>query len=781
MPCQGRPSMRNTRHLVARSILAGILATTALCGLAGCKPTDFFTEVLISSSADTIDEDNPNKTVVNSPDAKEESSSLSALKWTDESDSTEDTENLVVWSKKPNSALTTHHSHYDPKPLFPGIKASDGVRLVFNAKADLDHEVEGAKGEGNDKMTSVSAGDSGETVNVSTTQAGDSDSDVVAGGNGAAGIASGGSEPADQQGEGDSEESAGDKEGEDNDGGKGSGDDSGEGESEDPSDDKGDTTDKYAGFGGSLTVYDPNNAKQDIPQVDHIAVIGKRCAVMVQAIGGKGAISGMSKAAYSKKDASTAKSFADVFGDECDSSVVVWDADDESIKDVKPKKLARALKGDTLILYDQDLVTGDSDPNKSFFTESQLKELYAAGVVGFAPLSFDTEYGIVDAAYFVGQALSKSKDLADGWSSVKMAQSYTEAVSSIIEATISTNSDKGNWVYGSEAPNKKSTEVKGNIVKSSGTSTYIHTIIATDAQKGLDYSGDKGQVDASDIILYAGYGQNKYSPLGFWMQAAGVADTLIDQNSISSATDGAISPKFLTLLWGTNETGSVTKKTLKGSGGAYVNWHGKVSDMRIGGIGTGGDSQGRPWGGGLGSKNMPYLIVSGSSDGKLSGKAVKKAVVSSIKSSSHYTPYTAFEYSEVVSEAIAPYNSNVVSHIGDTNFRLKQNPFKDSLDASDAVRVNPGGLLESWCKGDAESVLETLWLASLYSKSPEGCAYEPTYDWSKFEVEIGDEKIKGADYDGDSQQIVQAAVEQFYSTFYRYDVDYSQVVTDEGL
>ena len=772
--------MRNTRHIVAKSVLAILLAVAAASGLAGCKPTDFFTEVLISSSANTIDEDNPDKTIVNSPDAKEESSSLSALKWTNESDSTEDTENLVVWSKKPNSTLTTHHSYYDPKPLFPGIKASDGVRLVFSADATLDHEVDNAKGEGNSKMESVSAGDSGDTVSVSTTQSGDSDSDVTAGGNGAAGTAAGGSaQQAQQQGQGDDEDSTGDEDNGKNKGGDGSGDDDGSGESQDPGDEDGDTTDKYAGFGGSLTVYDPHNAKQDIPNADSIAVIGKRCAVMVQAIGGKGAICAMSKDAYSGKDGTAAKSFKDVFGDECAASVVTWDADDSSIKDVKPKKLARTLKGSTLILYDQDLVSGDDDPNKTFFTEAQLKELYAAGVVGFAPLSFDSEYGIVDAAYFVGQALAKSKNLQDGWSSADMADSYTDAVNSIIKATIATNSDKGNWVYGSEAADKKSTEVKGNIVKNSGTSTYIHAIIATDAQKGLDYSGEKGQVDASDIVLFAGYGQNKYSPLGFWMQTAGVADTLISQNSVGSSTDGAISPKFLTVLWGTDS--NVTKKKLTGSGGAYTNWHGTVSNMAIGGIGTGGDSLGKPWGGGLGSKNMPYLIVSGSSDGKLTGKAVKKAVVQSINSSTHYTPYTAFEYSEVVAEAIAPYNASTVSHIGDTNFRKSQNPFKEKLSASDAVRVNPGGLLESWTRGNAESVLETLWLASVYSQSPNGCDYEPTYDWSDFEAKIGDEKINGKDYNGNAKSIVKAVVKEFYSTFYRCNADYSQIVTDEGL
>ncbi|MGN0039074.1 MAG: hypothetical protein ACI36Y_08090 [Coriobacteriales bacterium] len=762
----------------ARLAGAAVLAAALALGAAGCKTTDFFTEILISPDAAEVDEHNPDKITVNSPDAAEESGDLAALKWSEESASSEDVQNLVVWSMEPNTALFTHHSLYALQPRFPGIQASDGVRLVFNADAALDHSVDNATGESNDAMSSVSAGTSGQTVNVASPQAGEGSDAEATGGAASVGIATGGLGQALQAGAGQQSEEAGEDAGEDSSGGDDAGEGEGEGESSDPSDDEGDTSSKYAGYGGSLTVYDPHNIKQEIPQADSIAVIGKRAAVVVQAIGGKGAICAMSKQAYSKREGGEAMSFKEVFGAECPERVVTWDSDDSSIKDVDPAALVERLQGRTLILYDQDLCGGSTDPNEYFFTDEQLKELYAAGVVGFAPLSLNTEYGIVDAAYFTGEALAASTALKSGWDSRAMAERYVEAVDSIIRGVIACN-PKGSWVYGNEASAKKSTELKGSAAKVAGSSTYVHTIIATDAQRALSYTGDKGQVDASDIVLFAGYGQNKYSPLGFWMQAAGVADTLFNQNSASGSGDAASSPSLLTLLWGTDS--SVTKKNLKGSGGAYANWHGTVSNMAISGVGTGADSLGKVFGGGLGSQNMPYLIVSGSKDGKLGGSEVKRAVVASIESSGHYTPYTAFEYAGAVAEALAPYDSSVVSHIGDTNFRKAENPFKSGLSAADAVRVNPCGLLESWTSGSFESVLECAWLACIYSSSPEGCAYEAAYDWTQFEATVGEKTISGSAYNGDPKQTLRALVEEFYSAFYRCKVDYGAVVTDEGL
>lgn len=771
-----RPTRRAGRLLAAAA--ACVIALLLAFGAAGCKTTDFFTEILISPDAADVDEHNPDKITVNSPDAQQESGDLAALKWSEESTTSEDVQNLVVWSMEPNTALFTHHSLYALQPRFPGIQASDGVRLVFNSSAELDHAVENATGESNDAMSSVSAGTSGETVSIASPQAGQSSEQQAPGGAAAVGVAAGGLGSALQAGAGAQPQEAGEDAGEDSSGGDDTGEGEGEGESADPSDEEGDTSSKYAGYGGSLTVYDPHNVKQEIPQADSIAVIGKRAAVVVQAIGGTGAVCAMSEDAYSERSGSAAMSFEEVFGGECPSSVVKWEHDDSSIKDVDPAALVEGLPASTLILYDQELCGGNSDPNEYFFTDDQLKELYAAGVVGFAPLSMSTEYGIVDAAYFVGEALANSSELQSGWSSREMAERYVDAVDSIVKGVIACN-PKGSWVYGNEATAKKSTEVKGSAAKGSGSSTYIHSIIATDAQRALSYTGDNKQVDASDIVLFAGYGQNKYSPLGFWMQAAGVADTLFNQNSASGAGDAASSPNFLTLLWGTDS--NVTKKNLKGSGGAYANWHGAVSNMAISGVGTGADSLGKAFGGGLGSKNMPYLIVSGSKDGKLSGEQVKKAVVASIESSSRCSPYTAFEYAGEVAEALAPYDTSVVSHIGDTNFRKAQNPFKEGLSAADAVRVNPCGLLESWTEGSFESVLECAWLASVYSSSPEGCDYEAAYDWTQFEAEVGEATVSGSSYNGDSKRTLQALVEEFYSTFFRCSVDYSSVVVDEGL
>ena len=82
---------------------ATALAVSLLCAFtfAGCKPTDFFTDIIITPFSDTIDESNDNYLVFNSPDAEEESPTVTALQWTEESLRSETVNNLVVYSSNP--------------------------------------------------------------------------------------------------------------------------------------------------------------------------------------------------------------------------------------------------------------------------------------------------------------------------------------------------------------------------------------------------------------------------------------------------------------------------------------------------------------------------------------------------------------------------------------------------------------------------------------------------------------------------------------------------------
>mgnify|MGYP006873122982 FL=1 len=78
-----------------------------------------------------------------------------------------------------------------------------------------------------------------------------------------------------------------------------------------------------------------------------------------------------------------------------------------------------------------------------------------------------------------------------------------------------------------------------------------------------------------------------------------------------------------------------------------------------------------------------------------------------------------------------------------------------------------------------ESVLESIWAATVYSKKAEGSEYDPVCNMDGFAVDI--------DADGTDEENLEQAVKAFYSAFYRYEfgdngssTTYAKVVTDEG-
>ena len=134
--------IRNGKAYPLAAVLCAILSAALLLVLPGCKPTDFFTEVIISDFADKVDETNENRITVNSPDAQEESDTLATLDWSEDAARSVAVQKLVVFSKNPNTDLTTHHSVFDLYPRFAGIEASDGIRLVYDADAETDGPVQ---------------------------------------------------------------------------------------------------------------------------------------------------------------------------------------------------------------------------------------------------------------------------------------------------------------------------------------------------------------------------------------------------------------------------------------------------------------------------------------------------------------------------------------------------------------------------------------------------------------------------------------------------------------
>lgn len=720
--------MRN-EHLggLHRAVFAAALMLVMSYGLTACKPTDFFTEVVISPFAQTVDYDNPQKTVVNSPDAEEESGNLSALQWTDESSRSEEVQNLVVYGSEPTSTLTTHHSIFDLYPLFPGIEASDSVRLLFDATADFDHE-----SQTNDTSESVRDAVSRSAGANASQQSNQATSSVDAAGGAAGGASETGGNP------------NGDTADQNNAGG-------GEG----PKGDNGPSDDPYAGYDGTVTVYDPNNAFAQVNRVNYLAVLGQDIAVLAQSIGGAGAISAMSEYAYNGLDSATGQTktyrrFVDIFGGEMPEAFqangLLWSKDGSSPADVKDiDALVAACGQNGVIVYDQTLGN-----QTTLFSLDQRKRLQAAGIQ-LVPVDLSTVQGILDAARVVGDALSESTECAQNSSA--MATTYVQSVNNIVKSVAATN---GGYLASMIGGFRLLTTYNECPV-GSYRSNNVYSYIATESETGLSYTD--ASVSTSGIVLFANNSTFMDTPLSFWQQAAGIWDNTY----ASSSSTG------LQVLWPLFSSVDATTLTGGASDGARSRWLGTTNRM-IGepvALGVGEVSHG------LGSDEVPYLVVC-ASDGKSAGQ-VKSAVVASMASydtSGVLTPYSALNYN--YSNGV-PSVDGLISTLGSTGGKTARSPFytDTGLSLSDVVRENPVGLLGSWTEGTMESVLEAVWLADVYSTSPDGCDYDPVTDMSSFSVNIG----------GKTCTTTQQAVLAFYQTFYRCDASgvYAGIVTDEGL
>lgn len=357
----------------ARALLCLAVAVLALVCLCSCRPTDLFTEVVITPFAENVDENNENKTVVNSPDASKDSNDLAALDWKSNAKQSKNVQNLVTYSKKPTTTLSTHHSVFDLDPRFPGVKSSDKVRLDFatNSKIRKKKSSEPQESDNSAENTQLK-GSEGTSESASSKNSGAS---------------SNGKEKKD------SSKAAG----------------KGEGTSEK----------KDGGYGGKVQVYDPNNALEDPPKADHVAAIGQ-AAVLVQGIGGAGKLCAMDAQTYGTRRASGLPTFKSVFSGKLSKTKVLWSGagtTPASLSDVD--ELVSACGKDGVIVYDQQQV----NPNKGWFDSKQRAALNKAGIT-FVPVSLGSLEDLRDASTAVGKVLSRTEQ----------ARAYYDAVKSVSDA-----------------------------------------------------------------------------------------------------------------------------------------------------------------------------------------------------------------------------------------------------------------------------------------------------------------------------------------------------------
>ena len=784
---------------MGRVLCACLLAVAVCVSLAACYPSEFLTQVVIDASADKTDDDLSQAMQLNSPDAETEASNLSALDISEEAKNTTDEENMLVYKSKDSNAddMSAHHSIFDLDPRLSGIEASDGVsfKLADNTDKDwVDHEVTGksktkdAKSKGKDK----SKKDKGKSK-AKKSSAKQKSSGANANTKGKA--------------TGSSSKKANKKTGGNGGNGNGSGDGKDDGNNDHPNENQedGDTpvVSNQAWKKDELEpVYDPSNERSKLKKANHVAATGQ-AAVLVQAIGGRGALCAMDEATYNGKDSdgykTTASAFKDVFkeGEELaegfKDSALKWNGDGSSSADVKSiRKLVETVGADGVIFFESDKASYSER-----FTDEMRQALETAGIQ-LVPVDLTTVQGMLDAANAVGEVLSESKELSDGWSSVEMAEEYQNAIKDIVKAVADVQNNGCPGTYGS-AYNAKSDRLlktcwpESNIKLVDATSgTYITSVVATAYDDTASYSPNASgyEFDVSDgVFLAEGDG---HSTLAFWLQVAGTMNSssfgCYDTYEKKHVNGNLFDSRYLPIIPIASPQcqGIGAKRALTGKGAlSQVNWD-KVTKSSKGHYAdeltalasnrqTDGMGDCRM---GPGSRLTPYFIVCAYKD--KSASDAKDALLKAMRNeNSFYYAHpnmsgTWFDVKymggtqSVQSLMGTQYQSTISGTLENVN-KLAEGGVEDS----DVVIENPCGLLGSWTGTSMESVLESVWAANLYSQKADGSDYVPNCDMSKFSVKIG----------GAQCSTLRDAANAFYKTFYRYnlaDKVYKKVVTEEG-
>ena len=726
-----------------------LAALVLLCGLSGCKPTDFFTEIVITPFSNVEDTTNAEKTIINSPDATAETDQLSALSWTDASVQSQAVNRLVTFSKNPTSNLEAHHSIFSLTPLLPGIEASDGVKIVYSPQSTLDKQANETPPNAQNEQPNVQSTSTGANTTSDATQTNPTDNTSADQAASSSGVqtpdATNGTQGNNGAGAVEGQSAGGSSASQTNDGtGNNPNSNTGTGTSDVPS----------GGSGGvAKRTYNPQNDALLTARANKLAVVGDNLATLVQMIGGSESICALTTTAYygdaqrtRENKQGTALSFKDVFAatgeidtSDFEANRILWTGNGSTQNTlIDADKLVQACGQDGIIIYDE----GSFGSYSNLFTNDVIDKINAANIM-LLPVNMQTVQGIKDAASLIGTSLSESKTC--GQNATQMAQNYNNAVDSIVLGAASSHTD-GTYIASQDANSQGFAKEKLTLYNSARVSdskcTNIVVNLGTDCVRNLQYTGES-QIDISSATLFNWASPTK-APYQFYLQTAGAysdntnSSLFRQNNNTTTNVSSLLFPYTLTNV-NANNLGTSTHA-------AYITWANNpiVSTMGKTMSTSSGATTSATYG--LGSKYQPYFIVCASNG--LSATDVKNAVVNQINAQNML--YSAYRY-----DGSAPANN---STIGATNGDAAENPFFTGLSAQNVVRANPCGLLGSWSGDSAESVLEAAWAAELYSHSPgSACAYTPINSASNFSCEIA----------GIACANTQQATEAFYEVFYR--------------
>lgn len=382
---------------MATVALVGVTAAaSSLLCTTGCRSSDVLTEVVYDQSSTDIDYDNPTKYYINDSTAKQKSDQVPAKETSKTATDTDKTQNIVVYSSKPNhKEYTAKKSVFAKNPDFKGLEASEGVK--FYASKDKDAVVRPAEKKDEEKKDN------------------------------------------------DTSQSSSKSKGTDGSGSGGSGDSSSSGNTASPKakTKKAEQADKGGGGNGKVKVVDTTSLFSDPPKVDRIAAYGD-AATIVQMVGGKGALVAADGTLLKSK-------FKSVFADEGASSIATGWSDDGSASKIDVDAIIKA-KADTILCFDSDYQKGipKADRNK-------LKKAKVTFTV--IPALTNTTY-IKAAVDKVGQMLSEAKDIGQAGKTEENSDGYADFADGLVEDCVAANGGKlaGSGVYENKNGGKYTTD-----------------------------------------------------------------------------------------------------------------------------------------------------------------------------------------------------------------------------------------------------------------------------------------------------------------------------------
>lgn len=631
--------------------MLALLPCGALIGaLSGCRPTDAFKQIVYQQDAQDIDYANPSKFLISDSSSKEKSELVSASEVDEDAAETEEVQNLVIYGTQGNTdKAKAKRSAFSKTPDFKNIQASEGVTLYYSTGKDaIDHEVEHQDKEQPEKKADAIAHGSG--TSDSTDEESESGGSTGKGGKGAK---SGGREKTAKE----SDDGAGAR-------------------------------------GDEVEVVDATGAFTDPPKLESVAATGS-IAVMVQMVGGKGALAAA--------DEATIEGELGVFPSADTKKVVQgW----------KGGGSAEAIDAKAIVSSGADAILVTSSEYQDGFSKSARKALSKAGIACVTVYDPVNSTHVKSDVEVIAEMLAESTKAsnstgAGGTGTLEVSDAYKEYHDDVVNACIEANGGKlasaNDTVY--EGKNKK---------RYSFDSGSRYTLLVDGFDESAVYSKTvSGWRPSCNGVALTTLGWS-HSPVSFYIQAGGLIN-----NAAALSADGN-SKRIFAFQFNTN--GLPMQKgnwDFSASGEAARTENVSVSDgngWKRTVFNTGLDPAGNGAARSFGSKRFPKMIAT-------SARARSKIVANSKDDDGLYHPYkmVSADSNGVSVNFIGKLTSGggtIYSSIGvdaegtATDWSGKQIP-------EDAIEVNPVGLGGSWTAGTVEAFLEAAWVNDVVADNEE--------------------------------------------------------------